>query len=297
MRASFTYSVIRYVGDPVRGEGANIGVIVVSPDGDVRVKTDPSVTSRLKRLWPHFNSRAVKTFVRDVEHRVGAVHQMRLEEGAPQWDRRPEEVLAQLSDVAVNEVHISEPALYRASDLAEATESLYRRLVWIPRRPATKGRYLTRASLREMIQGVLAEWAVGRGLTIEGHTQVKGVLAPHEVDVVGRRDGEPDLIMLALPLRAQEATLIRDSLPAAVQDFRASLPETKFLAVLPDTEGHFDRTPSNLDSDMTKRFLSSSVKGLDVLPISTLSAFLQDHYSGAATSSVEEPSPSPQPTR
>ena len=285
MNDRFAYSVIRYVGDPVRGEGANIGVIVISPDGDARVRTDPSAMSRLARFWPRFNRRAVRAFIRDIEHRVAALHQLRIEEAGPRDSGASVDVLAELSALAVNEVQLSQPAHYRSTTIEEATEALFKRFVSIPQKPQRKGRYMNRADLRKTIHGILAEWAASKSLEIESDTEVEGEFAPHKVDIVVRRDGGPDLIVLALPLRTRTAALIRDSLPTAVADLRAAHPDTRFLAVLPDLpdieEGDPARTPDNLDTDRIRQFLSSSVKDLDVLSVSTLLDHLKMHYSAS----------------
>ena len=281
MNDLFAYSVIRYVGDPVRGEGANIGVAVVSPDGDARVKTDPSATLRLRRMWPQVNRRAVNTFIRDVEHRVAALHQMRLEEAGSGSPSGAADVLATLSELSVNEVQLSSPSYYRGDGIEEVSAALFKRFVRIPRRPQSKGRYLTRATLRDMIQGILAEWATSRNLTVESDAEIEGRFAPHKVDLVVRKNGEPDLILLALPLRSKEAPLIRDSLPAAVTDLRASLPQTRFWAVHPDAaDSELSKTPASLDTDGTHRFLSTT-EGLDTFSISKLRDRLDEHYSSA----------------
>ena len=270
MNVAFSYSVIRYVGDPVRGEGTNIGVIVVSPDGETRVRTDPAASLRLERFWPHYDRGSVRTFVRDVEHRLAAQHQMRIEEEGSFGDGgRAEDVLAELSELSVNEIELSKPALHRGTDLEDVADALFRRFVWVPRDRQDKGRYLTRAKLRTMIHRILAEWAAARGLSIESDTEVKGALAPHQVDIVVRGDGEPDLIVLALPLRSQTAALIRDSLPTAVADMRAALPKTTFLTVLPDVRDESPASaPRNLDARTTRRFLEA--EGLTVVGVSAL---------------------------
>ena len=222
---------------------------------------------------------------------------MRLEETGSRGLGKADDVLAELAELAVNEIQLSEPTVYRSTTLEQAAEALFRRFVWIPRRPQVRGRYLTRATLRKMIQGILAEWAAAKGLAIESNTEVEGALAPHKVDVVVRRDGEPDLIVLALPLRSHTATLIRDSLPSAVADMRASLPKTTFLAVLPDNgEDQPLKTPANLDTDTTRRFLSASVKGLTVLGVSTLPEYLRT-YSPSPRASAAEQGKLLQPTR
>lgn len=287
MTDRFSYSLIRYVGDPVRGEATNIGVIVVGPDGEARLKTDVPTLARLERLWPHFNRHAVRSFIRDIEHRIETQHQVRLEESDCDHQGVATEVLAALSETAVNDVQVSPPAVWRATDLKGATTTLFERYVGMPRRPRAKGRYLTRANLRDMIQGILAEWAESRNYTVESNTEIGGRFAPHRVDVVVRgEDGTPDVVMLAVPLRAREAPLIRDSLPAAVADMRDSLPDSTFIAVLPDRDEQRDSnlneqlgsTPAALDADKTRQFLRSADRELVVVPVSELSTYLRNQH-------------------
>ena len=90
--------------------------------------------------------------------------------------------------------------------------------------------------------------------------------------------------MLAVPLRAREAPLIRDSLPAAVADMRDSLPHSTFVAVLPDLDDQPDldeqpdSTPAYLDADKTRQFLKSADREIAVVPVSELSTYLQNQY-------------------
>ena len=282
MTDQFSYSLIRYVGDPVRGEATNIGVAVVGPEGESRLKTNAATLARLQRLSPHFNRHAVRALIRDLEHRIEAQHQVRIEEG--DRDDRDHQgaasgVLTALSETAVNDVQVSPPAVWRAEDIKEATTALFERYVGTPRRQKAKGRYLTRANLRDMIHGILEEWAESRNLTVQSNTEIDGRLAPHRVDVVvWEEDGTPDVVMLAVPLRAREAPLIRDSLPAAVADMRASLPYSTFVAVLPDLDEQPDKAPAYLDADGTRRFLKSADSEIAVVPLSELSAYLQTQY-------------------
>ncbi len=130
-----------------------------------------------------------------------------------------------------------------------------------------------------MIHGILAEWAESKEFTVQTNTEIGGRFAPHKVDVVVRgKDGAPDVVMLAVPLRAREAPLIRDSLPAAVADMRDSLPHSTFVAVLPDLDEPPDRAPADLDANKTRQFLKSADGDLAVVPISELSTYLRNQY-------------------
>lgn len=281
MIVRFIYSVIRYVGDPVRGEGTNVGVVVIAPDGDARVQTDPTAMRRLMRFWPLFNRRAVREFIRDIEHRVAAMHQLRIEEADQSAQTDPAAVLADLSDLAVNEIQFSPPAFYRSPDIEQATRSLFNRFVWVSGEPQTKGRYLTRAMLRDMITGVLAEWSFSQNLSVESDTEIDGKFAPHKVDVVVRRGDDPELVVLALPLRSKDAPLIRDSLPGKITDLRGVIPKAQFLAILSDPSGeNTARIPENLDVEKTRQFLDSSIENLDILPVSDLLDHIRRNYAG-----------------
>lgn len=287
MTIRFTYSVIRYVGDPVRGEGTNVGVVVIAPDGDARVQTDPTAMRRLMRFWPRFNRRAVRGFIRDTEHRVAAIHQLRIEEAEQPAPDDPATVLANLSDLAVNEIQFSPPAFYRSSNIEQATRALFKRFVWVSGKPVNRGRYMTRAVLRNMVTEILAEWASAQNFSVESDTEIDGKFALHKVDVVVRRDNDPDLIVLALPLRSKEAPLIRDSIPATITDLREVLPQTKFVTVLSDPlESETGQTPENLDIGKTGQLLTSVVQDVEILSVSMLHDYLRMKYSGYQGSST-----------
>lgn len=287
MTIRFTYSVIRYVGDPVRGEGTNVGVVVIAPDGDARVQTDPTAMRRLMRFWPRFNRRAVRGFIRDTEHRVAAIHQLRIEEAEQPAPDDPATVLANLSDLAVNEIQFSPPAFYRSSNIEQATRALFKRFVWVSGKPVNRGRYMTRAVLRNMVTEILAEWASAQNFSVESDTEIDGKFALHKVDVVVRRDNDPDLIVLALPLRSKEAPLIRDSIPATITDLREVLPQTKFVTVLSDPlESETGQTPENLDIGKTGQLLTSVVQDVEILSVSMLHDYLRMEYSGYQGSST-----------
>ena len=287
MTIRFTYSVIRYVGDPVRGEGTNVGVVVIAPDGDARVQTDPTAMRRLMRFWPRFNRRAVRGFIRDMEHRVAAIHQLRIEEAEQPAPDDPATVLANLSDLAVNEIQFSPPAFYRSSNIEQATRALFKRFVWVSGKPVNRGRYMTRAVLRNMVTEILAEWASAQNFSVESDTEIDGKFALHKVDVVVRRDNDPDLIVLALPLRSKEAPLIRDSIPATITDLREVLPQTKFVTVLSDPiESETSKTPENLDIGKTGQLLTSVVQDVEILSVSMLHDYLRMKYSGYQGSST-----------
>jgi hypothetical protein len=268
MTKIFDYSLIRYVGDPVRGEAVNIGVIVI--DGAACQSTlviDNRAPSRLAANWPNFQWRSFGAFARDLRHATGANHQLMLGEGATILEASGN-ALSAVASCCSNEYALSEPRRYNGISLEEASGRLFRRFVSTPRRSHSRTRHMTRSALRNMMSEIFTGWAMaGSGATIELDVSIPGLITSHKVDLVAYRDGEPEYLLFATPLVGEHATLIRDSVPTVVEDLQARLPQSKFYAVLPDVLG-VDAIQAKAAT--TARAMLARVERLEVVDLSHL---------------------------
>lgn len=234
----FEYALLRYVGDPVRGEGVNVAVLVVDPEtGEASIREDRMATRHLQSLWPDFDKQAFGRVIRDLKATLGAPHQMALGQAAVSA-RAPAATLRGLSASLVNQFQMSEPRTFRGRDIQGTAVSLYRRFVERPRDRVPRTKYLTRSQIRELVTVLVAEWARGRsGLEFRAVEMLPGARASHPADLVAYQDGAPRYAFVAVPLSggdAEWAPFIRDSLPLAVTDARAVAPDLEFFAVLGD---------------------------------------------------------------
>jgi len=236
----FDYALLRYVGDPVRGEGVNVAVLVVdSTTGEATIREDPMAARHVQPLWPDFDKHMFARLVRDLRAALGVPHQMALGQRPPSGQAAAA-TLTGLSALLVNQFEISELRRYRGHSLRGTAVSLYRRFVERPRERIPRTRYLTRSQIRDMVAGLVAEWARGRsGLEFRAGELLPGARASHPADLVAYQDGRPRFAFVAVPLSggdAEWAPFIRDSLPLAVTDARERAPDLEFFAVLGDGE-------------------------------------------------------------
>jgi hypothetical protein len=263
MTELFDYVLLRFVGDPTRGEAVNVAVIVVDEkSGEAVIEYDRTMAVHLRRLWPDFDRRTYGRVLRDLQAVVGAPHQMAL--GQQTRGARPSAaLLTDLRARLVNQFQLSAPRKFRASGVRECARILYDRLVARPRLRSPRMRYMTRSAIRDMISQLFAEWARGRqNLEFRPDTTLDGVRAPHPADVVAFEDGEPRFAFIALPLTggdAQWAPYIRDSLPVTVDDVRQRHDGVEFFAVL----------GADPDSDVYKLY-KAHLAGVEGLTVATL---------------------------
>ncbi|MGE0135881.1 MAG: DUF3037 domain-containing protein [Dehalococcoidia bacterium] len=234
----FDYALLRYVGDPVRGEGVNVAVIVVdAATGEATIREDRMAARHLQALWPDFDKYLFARLIRDLSAALGAPHQMVLGQ-RPRSGDAAAAALTGLSALLVNQFQISEPRMYRGESVRGTALSLYRRFVERPRERTPRTRYLTRSQIRDMVAALVAEWARGRnGLEFRAGELLPGARASHPADLVAYEDGKPRFAFVAVPLSggdAEWAPFIRDSLPLAVTDVRERAPDLEFFAVLGD---------------------------------------------------------------
>jgi DUF3037 family protein len=269
MSKFFEYFLVRFTGDPSRGEAVNVAVVVVEPDtGVVELRYNPSAQADLKWLWPEFDRSSYLAFIRDLRAAVGATHQMMLAEGSA----RPSavQVMESISALSANQFSVSPARRFRGPSIHQTADGLYERFVERQRRKPRRRDHVTRSQLRNMITAIFSEWARERiGFEFRKDEEIAGGRGSHHADLVAYKDGKPELVFFALPTGgggAQWSLLVRDSLPTIVADVREIQPDVRFFAVLPD-----DATSQHAIGviERYRRFLEP-VDGLTVARLSDL---------------------------
>lgn len=260
----YHYLLLQYVGDPARREAANLGVAVLDPhDGHARVRFDRGAAARIRRTWPQFDRVTFRAFVRDLQAALGITHQAHLGEQRPRLAPTPETMRA-LAETASNQFRLLGPERWAAESLDSASRELYERLVRERPRRVERPRHMTRAELRDLVSGILNRWAQTRNedVAIDTDLDVEGELALHRVDLVASRENDPEHLFFVVPVgtsqeQTHQARLIRDALPAAVQDIRRRYPHAHSYAVFETTGEENERA----------RLFLSRVDALDVLSV------------------------------
>lgn len=276
----YNYSLIQYVGDPVRQEAINLGIAVVDPaTSETRVFVDGNGFRHIQRLWPDADARVLRAFARDVAAELRSPHQRFLGE-PPIGDRMT--TSRQLDDIRtrnVNQFRLLPPATWRSTDLSSATRELYRRFVERQVISRPRQRHMTRADLRNLVSQIFGEWASGRqGIVIELDTVLEGARAPHTADVVLLTNSTPRVAAVTVPTSGQGRQLgsvLRDSLPSLVADLRSKHPEVRVYAVFPDNE----QAPAQRD-DLTPEAFRSYLADVEGLRIARVKE-LKDEFSDA----------------
>ena len=267
----YSYSVIQYRGDPVRGESINVGVAVVGADGGVAIRVDRRAYRRIISSYPSFNRRMFAAFVRDLRHVLADTHQLML--GEPVHLSARAEWLSALAVFAANQFGLTEPRRFNASSPGDAVDGLYRRMVDDTPRDPQKSRHMTRGALRIMITDILGAWARTQtaDVVLEPQMQIQGHFAMHTADLVALDGDSPRMVFFATPLVGPSATLIRDSLPTVIRDIQRTNYNAKFYAILGPTE---ETSKSTENSAAVARQILREVQGLTVLEVDELKAYL-----------------------
>ncbi len=233
--ARLIYSIVQFVGDPVRQEAVNVGVILLGPDA-ATVRIDGSAPARLRKVWSDFDRRLFYAFARDLRHALAMPHQPFFSEKPVQLESAVK-ALESIRAAAVNQFQLTEPKPLSSPDGSirkEADRLFDRFVVSRVRRDQHPGRHMTRSRMREMINEVLGVWASTRApqLVLAESAQIDGQLAEHTVDLIAYEDAEPRMLFFAAPLEGPQAALIRDALPTVIEDIRQQWPSAEYFAVL-----------------------------------------------------------------
>ncbi len=261
------YSLIQYVGDPVRREAINVGVAVTGSH-DVAVLIDRAAHVRLSAAWPSFDRRLYFAAVRDLRHLLADTHQLFLMESAVEFRGSNGASLKELSSSMANQFALTEPKAYLGTSARDAARHLFDRLVRITvRSESRRDRHMTRAALRSMISEVLSLWVSARApdMILQSAAEIEGALAPHVVDLVAFEGAKPEMMFFAAPVAGAQASLIRDSLPTVIDDIKREFPTAAFYAVL-GARGTAHRVDQK-DPERVTRLVLSRVEGLHVLDL------------------------------
>ncbi len=276
MATSFEYCLIQYVGDPVRREAVNVGVIVVDAAAQQSaVVIDRRAPARLYGNWPNFRGRSFRAFASDLRHATGATHQLLLGEGATVLEASGV-ALSAIAEACSNEYALSGPYRYNGMSLQEVSGNLFHRFVSIRPRERSRSRHMTRAGLRDMMSDIFTSWALASAgnVVIDTDASVDGMITSHAVDLVAFRAGVPEHLLFATPLIGPQAALIRDSVPTVVSDLRANFPDAKFYAVLPEIPS---ADSVQIAAAATARAMLAKVAGLQVIGLEDLGATFPAH--------------------
>ena len=266
----YHYLLLQYVGDPARSEAANLAIAVLDPrDGHADVRVDRGAAARIRRSWPQFDQETYRAFVRDLQAALGIPHQAHFGE-QPRRIAPTVETMRALAETASNQFRLLGPERWAAESLDAASRELYERLVRErPRRVARRHRverprHMRRSELRDLVSGILLRWAQTRReeIVITTDLDVEGELAQHRVDLVASSGEDPEHLFFVVPVgrseeQAHHARLIRDALPAAVEDIRRRHPDAHSYAVFEGT---------GEENQRARRFLSR-VDALDVMSV------------------------------
>lgn len=130
MKTAYTFSVLRYVHDPVTGEFANIGVAMYAPAAKYLNALCASHYQRLSRMFEPIDGEHFRQITRFIESRIAALGQ-KLSSELPFKDapRNIEELLAQVLPADDSAIQFSSAGGGFSSDLEKTLNELYLRYV------------------------------------------------------------------------------------------------------------------------------------------------------------------------
>src|SRR5579885_1883948 len=111
----FSYSLVRYVPDVVRGEIVNLGVVVISEeDGQAGSRFIPRDRQRIGLLDPNADAEFVQELVDGIARRFTGTYQPTLGETQSE-PITTAAALSQLGSVLRNQIQLGPPARYRGA--------------------------------------------------------------------------------------------------------------------------------------------------------------------------------------
>lgn len=206
-RAAYTYSILRVMPDPVRGEFVNMGVAMVDDDEMYsRLVFNYRIQSRLSAIG---GARLVQPVLAELGDIVAAYDvagvQLR-----PELRTQPPVTKTALKDWATNRggiVRVSQPRIVLADDPEAAFESVYRRYVRTPSQPPEVKRptpEAERSLLRDRFVRALKRLRNFDPARVHVGGPVRGERAHHWLDVAIVGAGTATAFAHAIPLRAAD---------------------------------------------------------------------------------------------
>ena len=238
---TFSYSIFRFVPDPVRGESINLGVIVVSDEeGASRCEFLSGFRQKISALAPDANLGLVERAVEDFAQRFDPFYRPTLfGEGDPRIGSTAQ--LHALAGTMKNQFQLSPPRAYRAAGLDDAVKELFDEFVSPPRRDQRSPRHMALWQLRELIRRTIKDWT-GEGIDLKENEAEQVQWASHYAHF-WLASGEPRVVLAAVialpsePDERNEAWALRDSVPTIETVFRRANPSFKTVVVFP-ANGH-----------------------------------------------------------
>ncbi len=251
MKRLYSYSIVRFISDPVRGEALNLGVIVVGDEKHEAASAFlPHFKTRLSLLDPWATPSIIERLIDTLSARVasyqppiGGVNEMIVSS----------KDLQHLSSTMKNQLQVSEPRLYRASSLKAAVDELFADLVSPRRKPPSEAKGMSLQQLKGLIRATIRDWG-GNFVKIEEGKLQRGSDARHYADF-WIEYGTPQAAFIAIPDDPDERDIAwarRDSVPTIAEEFLRINPQFKAVVVFPPN-GH---TPPTEFVRETRGFLS-----------------------------------------
>jgi len=269
----FQYSILRFVPDPIREEAVNLGVLVVSEDGNQSTgRFNHQFRGRVRSLASDFPFEQVEATIQSLEERCSESMQPRFSQQAPDERILHPPQLAALAAVMENQFQLTPPRRYLGTTLRAAADELYRAFVSVSRRSAVQPRAMTRQQLREHIWKTIRFWGKDRPLTVSRESRMeRGRRASHAADF-WIRNGLPAAAIFAIPSAPADiaiALAYRDSIPTVLKDMREVSPSFQVVAVMPSFE---DRSALVEDT----RSLLEGIQSVNVVDLEGLPPLEQD---------------------
>ena len=232
----FHYSLIRFISDPVRGDGLNLGVIVI----DDQAKDGTAIPlrrfkARLGLFDPWSDPDVIARLLDNIVGRVGSHQASFAAQDARVATLRD---LDTLSSTMKNQIQITRPKAYRAGSLKVAADDLFAELVSPRRRPPPQDRGMSLRKLRRLIRETVRTWG-GDAIKIEEDKLERGTAARHYADF-WLQAGAPIAALIAIPDDPDERDIAwarRDSIPTIASEFLSVNPTFKAVVVFPPN-GH-----------------------------------------------------------
>jgi hypothetical protein len=152
MKVAYSFSVLRYIHDPVTREFVNIGVAVFSADARYLRAICTGSYSRITRMFGKIDGQGFRHFSRHIQDRICAVGQEYASASAPEGELTIERLLATVLPADDSALQFSRAGVGLSGDLDQTLNQLYQRHVqrYSPasavREPGTGGRGLALSS-------------------------------------------------------------------------------------------------------------------------------------------------------
>jgi len=229
---AFVYSVIKAVPNPRRQESVNIGVVVISTDGQY-ADCQMARLSKVHRIDKHADLDAIQIFTNSIEASLPlSGEQGRLMNSS--FSALNADTLTLWSQEFGGMVQLTEPRSVLSDNPPKLLKSLFSDFVGtvrVQRAPRTEGRPVLRSDLLRSVDKAVPEWRNHAVRSISG-ASVRGAQAHHYVDrILGLDEKSPLALIEAISFEAVDLTEIyahRATICVAAEDMH-EVPRWKSL--------------------------------------------------------------------